>query len=178
MTSLNNGVMDPIGITVKKEQACCYANRGLRHYEGVDPSVKQRDPICGGEVWSSIANIPLPYNLTSDHAIHVFRRLFHTLAVSRHNTSRVSALRTRSAIIESKSNTEDQGRSFTTFTERPSILQQNNDQPSNVYVYESKILGNGLLVSASLRWHTFGGQGIDRGCTTKPSIAAPDHRLR
>ena len=107
MTSLGTEVMDPMGSTVKKEQACCYANRGFRHYEGIDPSVKRRDPICGGEVWSSIADIALPYNLTSDHALHVFHRLSRTLAVSRHNTLRLSALRTDSANFESKSNTED-----------------------------------------------------------------------
>ena len=107
MTSLENKAMDPMGTTVEKKQACYYANRVIRHYEGIHPSVKQRDPICGGEVWSSIADNPLPYSLTSDHAFHVFHRLSRTLAVSCHNTLRLSALRTHSANFESKSNTED-----------------------------------------------------------------------
>ena len=105
MTSLENEVMDPMGTTVKQEQACCYANRGFRHYEGIDPTVKQRDPICGGEVRSSIADPALQFDF--DHAFHIFHRLSHTLAASRHNTLRLSALRTDPANFEPKSNTED-----------------------------------------------------------------------
>ena len=80
MTSLENEAMDPMRTTVRKRQALCRANRSLRHYEGIDQSVKQRTRSCGGEVWSCFADLPLPYNLTSDRTLRTFHRLSGTLA--------------------------------------------------------------------------------------------------